>query len=529
MNPTSTTAIDAAVWRRDAWLVWLAALLFFTWGSAWTPLFDLDEGAFSQATLEMLRNHDWLRTWLNGQPRYDKPLLTYWIQAGFVASFGVHELCFRAPSILAASAWVLAVFQFAREQFQRREAAWLAAGTLGLSLMIGVIGHAATADGLLNLWLALAFMDIWRHAQAPRTALILRIYLWMGLGFLTKGPVAIGLPVVTSLLFYLSQGRFRDWLGAAFDWRGWLVLLGVISIWLVPLAVSGELDFLWQFLTEHNVGRYTDAAEGHSGGLWFYFLWLPLVLLPFTGLLPAAFAQMRGWKHEPLACYLLIWFALVFVIVSFAATKLPHYMLYGCTPFFLLFGRAWERLPGPWVLLGPAALLCGALASLPLWLPYALPPERRAYEHGVMQLALDSIGPVYGVSAAVSLGLLVVLAWKRLPRWQTVLGAGLAQALLVWAGVIPVLAAAQQAPVREAAWIARDSGANAVSYRTALPSFSVYRGDITESRLPEAGELVFLRRDRLKSLREALPEVRFTTVYERGGIALLRREEQAAP
>src|SRR5204863_213682 len=52
------------------------------------PLFDVDEGAFSQATLEMFQRGDFLSTYLNGEPRYDKPILVYWLQAASVAHLG---------------------------------------------------------------------------------------------------------------------------------------------------------------------------------------------------------------------------------------------------------------------------------------------------------------------------------------------------------------------------------------------------------------------------------------------------------
>ena len=44
------------------------------------PLFDLDEGAFSEATREMLVGKDYITTYLNGELRFDKPILIYWFQ-----------------------------------------------------------------------------------------------------------------------------------------------------------------------------------------------------------------------------------------------------------------------------------------------------------------------------------------------------------------------------------------------------------------------------------------------------------------
>src|SRR4029079_869765 len=93
----------------------IALSLFFKLGHA--PLFDVDEGAFSEATLEMFQRGDFLSTYLNGEPRYDKPILIYWLQAASVSVLGVSELAFRLPSALCAAVWVALTFAFARRYF----------------------------------------------------------------------------------------------------------------------------------------------------------------------------------------------------------------------------------------------------------------------------------------------------------------------------------------------------------------------------------------------------------------------------
>ena len=80
------------------------------------PLFDLDEGAFTEATREMLQRRDFISTWLNGAPRFDKPVLIYWLQAGAVTLFGQSEWAFRLPSALCAAAWVWVIFLFVRRE-----------------------------------------------------------------------------------------------------------------------------------------------------------------------------------------------------------------------------------------------------------------------------------------------------------------------------------------------------------------------------------------------------------------------------
>ena len=157
-------ASPARVWVVLA-IFAVAGSFFFALGRA--PLFDVDEGAFSQATLEMFQRGDFLSTYLNGEPRYDKPILIYWLQAASVLAFGVNEFAFRFPSALCATLWVLLTFLFARSYFGVQRAL-LAAALMATSLGVYIIGRAATADALLNMLIAASMFAAWRHLDTGR-------------------------------------------------------------------------------------------------------------------------------------------------------------------------------------------------------------------------------------------------------------------------------------------------------------------------------------------------------------------------
>ena len=68
---------DSVASTRLLWVLLLLAVAALFWAIGSVPLFDLDEGAFSEATREMFERHDFISTYLNGVPRYDKPILIY--------------------------------------------------------------------------------------------------------------------------------------------------------------------------------------------------------------------------------------------------------------------------------------------------------------------------------------------------------------------------------------------------------------------------------------------------------------------
>jgi 4-amino-4-deoxy-L-arabinose transferase-like glycosyltransferase len=499
-------------------VLWLA----FFWQLGAVPLYDLDEGAFTEATREMLASGNFITPHNDGEPRYDKPVLIYWLQAAAVKVLGLNELALRLPSAIAASLWLVALWAFVREHLDA-DTAVVAALVMALTLEVSIIAKAATADAVLNLFLALAFFDIYRWSVNPRRALLLRVYLWLGLGFLTKGPVAIFFPVVVSFLFFLSSRSLADWRRAAFYPLGWLIFLLVTVPWYLAIYLDNGPGFFQSFFLKHNLGRFSDTIHGHKGFLGYYLVVLPLILLPFTGwflrLLPLF---RRFWEH-PLDRFLLLWFLAVIVFFSFSGTKLPHYALYGAVPLFILMARHRAVLASRWLAFLPPMAFLLLLFLLPEVLELASGQTDRIHQLALFQEGRELLGPAYRLGVGAALAAVVLLAvWRRPLPWQGLILAGLVQTLVVYGVLVPRVFEVLQQPVKEAALLARRLDLPTVIFRTSMPSFSVYREAITPDRAPEPGELVFLRIDKLDSLAERYPHLERELLYKRGQVALVR-------
>jgi 4-amino-4-deoxy-L-arabinose transferase-like glycosyltransferase len=324
--------------------------------------------------------------------------------------------------------------------------------------------------------------------------------------------------------FALLHQRWRDALKAAFYWPGWLLALAVFLPWAVTLTLRDQGDFFKHFLFDHNLSRYSATMESHGGHWWYYLAALPFIVLPFMAWLVPVFKSATRWKAEPMTTYLLLWFAVVLLLFSTSKTQLPHYLLYGCTPLFVLMGLHMEAIRSKWLALLPSALFLLLLCALPLVLPHAMPDENHPYDRGIVEAVIAAIRPGYWLACGGALALVLVsLFHPRLDATQATLRAGLAVSLAAWCGVLPLLAAGQQVPVQQAASHARQLGLATVSYRIHMPSFSVYRGAVTPQRTPVTGELAFTRLDRLLDLGKETGRP-FTVVYQAGGIVLVRIE-----
>jgi 4-amino-4-deoxy-L-arabinose transferase-like glycosyltransferase len=504
------------------WLLAAAVLLGFYWMLGSVPLYDLDEGAFTEATREMIASGNYITPYKDGEPRYDKPVLIYWLQAASAKLLGLNELALRLPSSLAATGWLLALWLFVRERLDAPTAT-VAALVMALTLEVSIIAKAAIADALLNLFLALAFFDIYRWYLRPERVTLLRAYLWMGLGFLTKGPVAVFFPVVVSFLFFLGNRRLKDWGRAAFSPWGWVLFLAVTLPWYVAIYLDNGAGFFESFFLRHNLGRFGDTIHGHGGFFGYYFLVLPLILLPFSGWFLRLLPELRRTWHDPLERFLWLWFLVVFVFFSFSGTKLPHYVLYGATPLFILMARHRELLKSRWLAFLPPLLFVLLLLSLPELVRLASEHTDKSRELAMFEMAEDLLEPAYRVEVVIGLTLVLALAlWRRLVPWQGLVLAGVVQMAIVTGALVPRVMEVLQGPVKEAALLARDLNMPTVVYRTSMPSFSLYRGAITPDREPRPGDLVFLRVDKLDRLAEEHPHLGRELIFRRGAVALVK-------
>jgi hypothetical protein len=512
-----------------AWLLVCACALLLLPSLGLYPLFNDDEGAFSEATREILQSGDWLSTTLNGAPRYDKPILIYWLQALSVSCLGLNEFALRLPSALAALAWIAAIVRFAMPRLGPAGgllAGWIGATSLGVLAM----GRAATADALLNALIVATMFDLWRHLESvqrgvgPDRAALRRTYLWIALGLLTKGPIAVLIPAAVSLGYCLSVRRWRDWLRTVTDPLGWGLLLAVAAPWYLAQWHLHGREFVDGFLVRHNLDRFHSTLEGHSGSLFYYVVLAPALLLPWSGRLWQVARRLPQDWSEPLARYLLLWFGFVFVFFSLSGTKLPHYIVYGLTPVYLLIARN-LRESGTWrnLLLLPCALLLALLAlprGISWWIaahPGAVPALYAAQALRAAALATMGYYLVTAGCAAVALG---ASAYRHWPYWRRALVASGSLAVALCFALTPWIGTVLQGPVKDAAAIARQRPEPAVQWAFSAPSFSVYRQQITPARPPQPGELAITRIDRLD------PKVPVDMLFEEGGVALVRRRDE---
>jgi 4-amino-4-deoxy-L-arabinose transferase-like glycosyltransferase len=487
---------------------------FLALGSA--PLFDVDEGAFSEATREMMISKNYLTTYLNGLPRFDKPILIYWLQLAAVRLFGLSEFAFRLPSALAGTVWVTSIFLFIRKEIGNRQA-FLAAAMMVLSLQVMIIAKAAIADGVLNCFLALTMFGLLHHYKTGSKLSLYLAFAAAGFGMLTKGPIAIIIPFAVTFLFSLQERTLKTWFRMIGNPTGIILFLGIALPWYLLEYRDQGMAFVEGFFFKHNISRFNSSFEGHSGSLLYYIPVIIFGLMPFTGLLFTVLFNMKTLLADRMNRFLLIWFGFVFLFFSLSGTKLPHYMIYGYTPLFILMARALPMSRHPKSLTVWPLLLLAGLAFLPFFVDRALPEINDSYIKAVLIGAKELMGLTHLLIICASiLGVSAIHFMLRLSVDWKLIATGIIFSLLVNLYLMPFAGKLLQEPVKEAALLAKQNSYKIVMWKVYYPSFLVYSGSFVEKRTPEPGEIVLTSVKQLDKLDD--PSV----LYGKYGIVLVK-------
>ncbi len=508
-------------------LVLLAVAVSFYLNIYAIPLFDLDEGAFSEATREMFVRGDFISTFLDGQPRYDKPILIYWLQAASTFVFGFNEFGFRLPSAVAATLWVLAVFAFTRRVRDERTAL-LAAIITATAFEVSVMAKAATADALLNLFIASSLFCIYLYWTERERRWLLLTFAFIGLGFLTKGPVSVLIPLAVSFLFFAVKKELKLWLKMVFNPLGITIFLVIAMPWYVAQYLKEGDAFIQGFFFKHNIDRFSGSMERHGGGIFYYLPVLLVATLPFTSVFLKTLVNVKQLLRDDVSLFALIWLVFVVGFFSLSGTKLPHYVLYGLTGMFVVMSLWADKVESTRWLFMPQLLLFVVLLLLPEIIEGVLPGVKNAYVQEMLSGYASHFSLVYRLFFVAAIMFTVWCMGERQFLSSDKLAiSGIVSAFSLSAFLLPVVSGLYQGPIKEAAMLVNEKGyaeqATVVRWHLNTPSFSVYTRRVTETRRPQRGEIVLTKSTYLAQLEP------YELLYRKGGVAMVRLEKAAAP
>lgn len=380
------------------WLVLVAAVAL-GWNLHGYRLLDPDEGRNAEVAREMARSNDYLVPHLDGLPYLDKPVVYFAAAAALMEALGPSETAARLPAYFATLATLALLLWFARRRWGE-DAGWLAALAYATMVLPLVYARTAIFDSTLTLCTTAAILSFFEDRPVPAWAAI-------AVGALTKGPIAIAIPLLVMISHALATGTSVRRL---FPWRG-LAVFGALTLpWFIAVSIRHP-EFPYYVFVRETFERLTTRGFHRTAPFWYFLPIVPLAAFPW---IVPALAGIGRWREtwrarkdpaerEPLlfACWVLV--PLVFFTLS--RSKLPQYAL-PLMPAFALAATRTIVARGSGVaarVYAGVALVAGVgLVALTRWLPAPidLTPAEKA--------AIPPTAVLLGITVLVS-GALVVI------------------------------------------------------------------------------------------------------------------------
>jgi 4-amino-4-deoxy-L-arabinose transferase-like glycosyltransferase len=480
------------------------------------PLFDADEGLYTEVTREMLANQDFATVQLNGIPFFHKPPLFFWSQAASIRILGLNEFAMRLPSSLAALLWAVSIFLFARRCYDTRTA-WHATLFMASSLLINLVGRAAAPESLANLFLTLTLLNIYKFYHTGNKRYVYWLFMFAGLGVLTKGTAAILIPFAVTVVFFGLQKKWHDLIRLLLNPVG-LIVFGLIVIpwYLAEFMLHGEA-FLSELLLLQKAESLDLNLIGGTLPYYWYPLFLFIGLLPNSGLLLKAVFRIKQLLSDELLKFMFLWALFAFLLLPLLQPRSPFGVAYCCPPLFIIMARAAENLRHFFNLL-VWPLLLTILFSLASGLaPYMMGAIADEFARNAVADGLQYFDTFYRLTLG---GVILLLA--SLPFIKPVpLSAKYAVLALLFVSMVnflavPIMGNILQQPIKTAGLLAKKEKFAVVTWQDHTPSFNVYAEMLTEKRTPEPGDIFLSKTVSLENFKP------YETLYEKHGVTLAR-------
>ena len=323
------------------------ALIFFL-NLANGPLWTSDEQTYSQWAYHMVKNGDYLTPYAFGSVALwiGKPPFYTWLLALGYQAFGVSNFVTRMWSPIFAALTMVCVYFLGRE-VSNRYVGLISSLLLGTSVLFySFARHAMTDIVFVFFVVASVYFFVLSEKNQGTLRPIALSGLFFGLALLTKQVEALLIPLIVVIYFaiYKKSLRFLFTKRFALFWGTGLIIL---APWLFYMFANFGNDFWNWFVVYCGFLRVINPLEGHEGGYLFYFDYLVrnetiwAIFLPFAvGLCAYRFA----FKKSKADTLLVSWIIVVFLIFSFAQTKLAWYILPAFPAFALAIGGLFYQI-----------------------------------------------------------------------------------------------------------------------------------------------------------------------------------------
>ena len=282
------------------------------------PLHDTTEARYAEIARLMVVSGDWIMPQIEpGVPFWGKPPLSIWLTAASFKLLGFSEFAARLPAFLLTLVTAVLTFRIGKKLYSEKAA--LAACVILVTSMLGFVASGAVmTDAALMFATTLSLVSFCLTVRDSTPFGRYGFFVGLGLGLLAKGPIALVLVGVPTLVWSLWQKNL-SWLWRALPWgTGTIVMLAITGPWYL-LAEINSPGFLEYFLVGEHWLRFVESGwqgdlygSAHARPHGTILIYAIAAALPWS--IIALYAGVQALKGKsplrsltPIQAYLLLW------------------------------------------------------------------------------------------------------------------------------------------------------------------------------------------------------------------------------
>jgi 4-amino-4-deoxy-L-arabinose transferase-like glycosyltransferase len=308
------------------------------------PLIDIDAAQYASMSREMASTGNYLQLYDLGKDYLDKPPLLFWLSSISIQLFGVHDWAYRLPSILCLGLALWSVYRFTLLYYNELTAQFSVL-VLASSQAFILMAHDVRCDTML---MGLVMFSIWQLAawyQSNAWKHFVMAFIGIGLGMLTKGPIAIVVPGVSFAIHFLLQRNWKQF----FRWE-YIIGVLIVGILLIPMSIGLYTQFDLQpgkiihgvpiksglrfYYWTQSFGRYTGENVFNEMNhftfllenmLWSFLPWIFIFLITLVlSIKDLIKSKFKLQIHEEFIT--VGGFILTYCMLARSQAQLPHYI-----------------------------------------------------------------------------------------------------------------------------------------------------------------------------------------------------------
>jgi len=378
-------------------------------------LFENDSAQFAVMAMRMVQENDFLSLFKGPEEYLDKPHMHYWLAAISFKIFGIHDWAYRIPGILstllgAYSCYGLGKLLYNKDVGRFASLIFMTAQTIVLANIDVRTDAVLTGFTIFSIWQLATYIEKGTLKSIALGA------LGAGMAFSTKGQIAlvvIGISILCHLAYTRKWERLLHW--------KLLVALLVFGLMITPMLYAYYHQFdlhpekvirgkdnrsgIFFIFWEQSFERMSGEGVGKNSSDFFFFfhtfLWvfLPWTVLALVGywIKVKAFWEAK-FSYKPNLEFLTVGgISILFLLISFAQFKLPHYMnvlmpLYAIlSAGFLYVLHQQEKLKMAKVILGIQYFILGLVVVFTLLISFTVFQLEHWYGYAFLLLALGIV------------------------------------------------------------------------------------------------------------------------------------------